>query len=107
MVPWIGLLRSERLRRRSVPVNVANGECKSRQASPVEIRLGGKHILEPCFGQTTNDPPCRGAMPVKAEFTPRLSASSVERLANQKLHLGQNEVSDSLGTQRTTLTALV
>ncbi|GFW04528.1 death-associated protein kinase 1 [Trichonephila clavipes] len=29
-----------------------------------------------------------------AEFTPRLSASSVKRLANQRLHLGRNEASD-------------
>ncbi|GFU89380.1 hypothetical protein TNCV_1783621 [Trichonephila clavipes] len=32
----------------------------------------------------------------KAAFTPRLSASSVERRANQRLHLGRDEVSDWL-----------
>ncbi|GFU37385.1 hypothetical protein TNCV_4273581 [Trichonephila clavipes] len=31
-----------------------------------------------------------------AEVAPRLSASNVERLANQRLHLGRDEVSDSL-----------
>ncbi|GFU84507.1 hypothetical protein TNCV_1818391 [Trichonephila clavipes] len=36
----------------------------------------------------------------KAEFTPRLSASSVERLANQRLRLGRDEVSDWLDAQR-------
>ncbi|GFS50151.1 hypothetical protein TNCV_2801 [Trichonephila clavipes] len=36
----------------------------------------------------------------KAEFTQRLSASSVERLANQRLHLGRDEVSDLLDTRR-------
>ncbi|GFU03794.1 hypothetical protein TNCV_1473861 [Trichonephila clavipes] len=42
----------------------------------------------------------------KAEFTPSLSASSVERLANQRLHLALDEVSDWLDAQRSTLTAL-
>ncbi|GFT11669.1 transposable element Tcb2 transposase [Trichonephila clavipes] len=37
----------------------------------------------------------------------RLSASSVERQANQRLHLGQDEVSDWLDAQHSTLTALV
>ncbi|GFU77450.1 hypothetical protein TNCV_3498231 [Trichonephila clavipes] len=32
----------------------------------------------------------------KAAFTPRLSASSVERLANQKFHFARDEVSDWL-----------
>ncbi|GFX04542.1 hypothetical protein TNCV_900701 [Trichonephila clavipes] len=39
----------------------------------------------------------------KAEFTPRLSASSVKRLANQRLHLGQNEVSDWLDARHSAL----
>ncbi|GFT33089.1 hypothetical protein TNCV_4368101 [Trichonephila clavipes] len=38
----------------------------------------------------------------KAEFTPRLSASSVKRLANQRLHLGRNEVSDWLDARHST-----
>ncbi|GFW71725.1 hypothetical protein TNCV_219391 [Trichonephila clavipes] len=42
-----------------------------------------------------------------AAFTPRQSASSVERLANQRLHLGRDEVSDWLDSQCSTLTALV
>ncbi|GFT60880.1 hypothetical protein TNCV_3616051 [Trichonephila clavipes] len=37
----------------------------------------------------------------------RHSASSVERLANQRLHLRRDEVSDWLDAQRSTLTALV
>ncbi|GFT06755.1 hypothetical protein TNCV_643101 [Trichonephila clavipes] len=44
---------------------------------------------------------------VKAKFTPKLSASSVERLASQRLHLGRDKVSDWLDAQRSTLTALV
>ncbi|GFV10758.1 hypothetical protein TNCV_1755961 [Trichonephila clavipes] len=36
----------------------------------------------------------------KAAFTPRLSVSSVERLANQRLHLARNEVSDWLDARR-------
>ncbi|GFW90360.1 hypothetical protein TNCV_2122231 [Trichonephila clavipes] len=43
----------------------------------------------------------------KAAFTPRLSASSVERLANQGFHLVPDEVLDWLDTQSSTLTALV
>ncbi|GFT25527.1 hypothetical protein TNCV_3174031 [Trichonephila clavipes] len=39
-------------------------------------------------------------------FTPMQSARSVERLANQRLHLVQNEVFDWLDAQRSTLTAL-
>ncbi|GFX48903.1 HTH_38 domain-containing protein [Trichonephila clavipes] len=42
----------------------------------------------------------------KAEFTPRLSASSVKRLANQRLHLGRNEVSDSLDARHSTFVRL-
>ncbi|GFT40011.1 hypothetical protein TNCV_12491 [Trichonephila clavipes] len=42
----------------------------------------------------------------KAAFTPRLSASSVERLANQRLHIARDEVSDWLDAQSSTLTAL-
>ncbi|GFU19511.1 RNase H domain-containing protein [Trichonephila clavipes] len=41
----------------------------------------------------------------KSAFTPRLSASSVERLANQRL--ARDEVSDWLDAQRLMLTALV
>ncbi|GFX33409.1 hypothetical protein TNCV_4122431 [Trichonephila clavipes] len=44
---------------------------------------------------------------LKAAFTPRLSTSSVESLANQRLHLARDEVSDWLDSQRWTLTALV
>ncbi|GFV92048.1 hypothetical protein TNCV_1894841 [Trichonephila clavipes] len=43
----------------------------------------------------------------KTAFTPRQSASSFERLANQMLHLGRDEVSDWLDAQRSTMTALV
>ncbi|GFY19113.1 hypothetical protein TNCV_4224771 [Trichonephila clavipes] len=43
---------------------------------------------------------------IKAEFTQRMSASSVERLANQRLHLVRDEVSDWLDAQLSTLTAL-
>ncbi|GFX16801.1 hypothetical protein TNCV_2517811 [Trichonephila clavipes] len=43
----------------------------------------------------------------KAEFTPRLSASSVERRADQRPYLARDEVSDWLYPQRSTLTALV
>ncbi|GFU86278.1 uncharacterized protein TNCV_369341 [Trichonephila clavipes] len=42
----------------------------------------------------------------KAEFTPRLSASSVRRLANQRLHLGRNEVSDWLDARHSTFVRL-
>ncbi|GFV19437.1 hypothetical protein TNCV_3663701 [Trichonephila clavipes] len=37
---------------------------------------------------------------LKATITPRLSTSSVKRLANQKLHLGRDEVSDWLDARR-------
>ncbi|GFU41065.1 hypothetical protein TNCV_2973131 [Trichonephila clavipes] len=43
----------------------------------------------------------------KAAFTPRKSASSIKRLANQKLYLGRDEVSDWLDAQLSTPTALV
>ncbi|GFU15307.1 hypothetical protein TNCV_954571 [Trichonephila clavipes] len=43
----------------------------------------------------------------KDTFSLRQSASRVERLANQRLYLGQDEVSDWLDAQRSTLTALV
>ncbi|GFX77991.1 hypothetical protein TNCV_971461 [Trichonephila clavipes] len=49
--------------------------------------------------------PCSAAP--KAAFTPRLSASSVERRANQRLLLARDEVFDWLDAQRLTLTALV
>ncbi|GFW03274.1 hypothetical protein TNCV_463881 [Trichonephila clavipes] len=42
----------------------------------------------------------------KAEFTPRQSASSVKRLANQRLHLGRNEVSDWLDARHSTFVRL-
>ncbi|GFV51527.1 uncharacterized protein TNCV_2908301 [Trichonephila clavipes] len=44
---------------------------------------------------------------LKAAFTPRQSASSVGRLAYQRLHFARDEVSDWLDAQRLTLTALV
>ncbi|GFX23846.1 hypothetical protein TNCV_1788771 [Trichonephila clavipes] len=43
----------------------------------------------------------------KAAFTPRQSASRVERLANQRLHLARDKVSDWLDAQCPTLTALM
>ncbi|GFY15310.1 hypothetical protein TNCV_1571211 [Trichonephila clavipes] len=43
---------------------------------------------------------------IEAEFTPRLSASSVKRLANQRLHLGRNEVSDWLDARHSTFVRL-
>ncbi|GFX57348.1 nibrin [Trichonephila clavipes] len=41
-----------------------------------------------------------------AEFTPRLSASSVNRLANQRLQLGRDEVSDWLDARPSTFVRL-
>ncbi|GFU04739.1 hypothetical protein TNCV_4377671 [Trichonephila clavipes] len=43
----------------------------------------------------------------KAAFTQRQPASSVERLANQRVHLARDEVSDWVDAQRSTLAALV
>ncbi|GFW62941.1 c2H2-type domain-containing protein [Trichonephila clavipes] len=40
------------------------------------------------------------------EFTSRLSASSVKRLANPRLHLGRNEVSDWLDARHSTFVRL-
>ncbi|GFV44633.1 hypothetical protein TNCV_1701931 [Trichonephila clavipes] len=50
---------------------------------------------------------CQLSLYSKATFTPRLSASSVECLANERLHLARDEVSDWLDAQSSTLTALV
>ncbi|GFV30533.1 hypothetical protein TNCV_3348271 [Trichonephila clavipes] len=58
------------------------------------------HIDIPCFVAL------RSGTSLTA-FTPRQPASSVERLANQRLHLGRNEVSDWIDAQHSTLTALV
>ncbi|GFX31974.1 hypothetical protein TNCV_3408881 [Trichonephila clavipes] len=45
--------------------------------------------------------------PSVAAFAPRQSASSAERLVNQRFHLAQDEVFDSLDVQCLTPTALV
>ncbi|GFU68453.1 hypothetical protein TNCV_3869451 [Trichonephila clavipes] len=68
---------------------------QSRQNDRLRVMLRYERILQ--ITKVSNS---------KAEFTPRLSASSIKRLANQRLHLGRNEVSDWLDARHSTFVRL-
>ncbi|GFV20548.1 hypothetical protein TNCV_4143091 [Trichonephila clavipes] len=78
---------------------VCQSSGKTRQGAYLEYTQNVviQHQGEDPMGTGTVNASCTNC---KAAFTPRLSASSVERLANQRLHLARDEVSDWLDARR-------
>ncbi|GFX75283.1 hypothetical protein TNCV_3043051 [Trichonephila clavipes] len=116
-----GLLQVGFLLREKLCKFVANmTSCRSENTVAISLRVefghlaltenvGSRHSIDCCFNsgtwpyfeKTLCDKSIRH-FSTKAEFTPRLSASSVKRLANQRLHLGRNEASDWLDARNST-----